>query len=83
VKTLFDPRSTLMAECSVTVDRQHIPARFVQHPQFSVSIPLKPAAMQDTSEIEGEACGTRFRLDGYGHELLSLKFCGCPFNSPE
>jgi hypothetical protein len=65
LKTLLDLCSTLMTESSVSVDRQHIPARLVQHPQFSVSIPLEPAAMEDTSEIEGEVCGTRFRLDHY------------------
>lgn len=83
LKTLLNLRSTLMTERSVAVDRQHIPARFVQHPQFSVGIPIEPPAVQDTSEIEGEACGPRFRLDRYRHELLSLKLCGCLFNSPE
>ena len=50
-----------MPETSVPVDRQHIPARLVQHPQFSVRISLEPAAMQKTSEIEAEVCGTPFQ----------------------
>src|SRR4051812_13549627 len=61
LKMRFDRRCTLMTERSVAMDRQHIPTRLVQHPQFSVSFPLEPAAVQDTSEIKGEACGTRFR----------------------
>jgi hypothetical protein len=83
LKTLLDLRGAFMAQSSVAVDRQHIPAWFVQHPKFSVSIPIEPAAIQDTSEIEGEACGSGFRLDGYGDELLPPKLCGRLFNSPE
>lgn len=65
LKTFLDFRSTLMTEGSITVNRQHIPARLVQHPQFSIGIALEPTAMQDASQIEDKTCGTCFWLYRY------------------
>lgn len=83
LKTILDFGRTLMAEGSVTVNRQHIPAWLVERPQFSVGIPLEPTTLKDASEIEDEACRPRFWLNCHRDEFLSSKLCRCPFNSPD